>query len=1356
MIHKRLLTVVLLAISAISAQGQTARLYTSGEGLANSYINGIFQDSKGFIWVPTENGLSKFDGMSFTNMRHNPSRQNSLASNTARTVLEDSRGVLWVGTSAGLQILDTEYGTFSKVNLEDWNVPESDQHITDLKEISIKGERRIAAATSGHGIYMIEVDGHEIDHASQNAINKILPSKFLLKTFCDSRNRLWVTSGEGGLAVIDLESLKAVEGIWEDRPADEQDDTFNSLAEDRHTGNIYIGSAGSGLLVWDASNGKIRKSRSRSCDRYSIMSMIPNSIAPRFGERTFLAGIENNGIKLFDAKDESIRDIRISNVPFNTSSWKVHDLMEDSQGNIWVGALQTGLMIIPKSMYGFRHLDFRQSGEGQNDRFCVTAVITDEKRNCLWVGTDGGGILMTDAYGNGIRLSDENSGLSNNSITDLILDKRGTLWAATYLGGIFSYTPERGFRQFRDKASLKSDKIFCLTYSPDEDILYAGTHGSGFSKIDVREEKVLKTWDDDIYKWVSFLTTDSSGLVWIGTYNGALSYDSRADKLSSYELIQNKPTRVNSILESKDGNIWIGTGEGLVCIDRTTRERHLYTQDDGLASDSVAGILEDEDGYLWISTFNGLSRFNQETEEFNSFYHYDGLQENEFNSKAAYKTSTGRMYFGGINGLTSFNPRRVYRTEKDVPPLYLSNLNVMNKDVRYDPMEEEDNILDKQISDATHITLPSSAKIFSMEFSVLEYTNPQKIAYEYMMEGLEKSWNRTLPGSQRATYTNIPPGRYKLKIKAFYEGEPDRFSYRDIEIRILPPWHRSFWACLSYAILGILAILACIEYTHKKRRLKRQSEESEIKELKLQMFTNISHEIRTPLTLVMTPLKKLREEEEKPHLKDLYNLMYRNSLRILRMVNQLLDMRKIDNGQMKLDFMETDIVFFIKDIMQSFDNLAKSRNISFKIESAEDAHSLWIDPDNFDKIIFNILANAFKHTPEGGEITISLNPEQDGQMEIGIENSGENIEERHLPKRFDRFYQADVRDAKTGSGVGLSLAKMLTELHHGRISACNTESGAAFKLAVPEGCAHLSAEELAGTESHKDLYQKREEPFAEEDSRQSNTAFAKSRRKIVLVDDDSEMREYLKLELQNTYNVEVCSNGKEAWAKISTGVPDAVITDLVMEKMDGAELCGKIKKNPGTNHIPVIILTSSTDEESQQRCIESGADRFFTKPISLEILKSAIAGAIMTRETIRNKFSRAINYGFEDIKMTDPDKALTSKVINIIRKNIENSDFSVEDLSREVGMSRVHLNRKLKETMNISPSGLIKSIRLKQAAYLLINNKVNISEVAYKVGFSTHSYFSNSFHDYFGITPKEFTAQYMNCTDEETLKRLFG
>ena len=550
-----------------------------------------------------------------------------------------------------------------------------------------------------------------------------------------------------------------------------------------------------------------------------------------------------------------------------------------------------------------------------------------------------------------------------------------------------------------------------------------------------------------------------------------------------------------------------------------------------------------------------------------------------------------------------------------------------------------------------------------------------------------------------------------------------------------------------------------------------------MKEMKLEMFTNISHEIRTPLTLVMSPLKKMRESELDPERKELFNLMYRNSLRILRMVNQLMDIRKVDNGQMQLHFIETDVVYFTKDLMQAFENLAESRNIDFQIDSRPEAMNLWIDQDNFDKILFNILSNAFKYTPNKGTVKISISdailnvgemPQNIGKyVEFTIENSGEPIEEKHLDKIFDRYYQVGMKDAKIGSGVGLNLAKMLVDLHHGEISVHNTDSGVAFRIRIPVGCLHLTEEEMTKPENNKDLYARNSETYATEHAGNEDvtqevaeevdpTSKDAKKKTIMLVDDDSEMRAYLKLELQNIYNVEACANGKEAWSKISTVIPDAVITDLVMDKMDGAELCEKIKKHPGTNHIPVILLTSATDEHSQHRCIESGADRFFTKLVSLETLKSAISSAIATREMIRNKYSRSIDYGYDSLKINSPDNMLISKVISIIRDNIENPDFGVEELSREVGMSRVHLNRKLKENMNISPSTLIKSIRLKQAAYLLINNKVNISEVAYKVGFSTHSYFSNSFHDYFGMTPKEFMSQYANCTDEETLKRLLG
>ena len=1374
--HFKLITVTILSLISISVFAQKARLYTSAEGLANSHIHDIFQDSKGFIWISTENGLSKFDGMKFSTARFDRTKQNPIASNIARTVFEDSNGVLWVGTSAGLQIYDTQYNTFIKINLEDWSVPDSDQHIISIIEITRNGKRQIIASSSGHGLYILDADSHEIDHDSQNAINKFLPSKFISRTFKDSRNRLWIATDDGGLSIIDIERLEEITGIWASGHSAESKSTVTTFAEDASTGNIYIGTMNSGILVWDAQTGKIRRSKGARKEGYSIMSMIPNNIAPRSGDHTYLIGLENHGIKLYDADTESIREIHFASVPFNTSGWKVHSLMEDNQGNVWVGAVQTGVMIIPKSMFGFRHIDFNKTTNGDIGNISVTSVISDDDRGYLWVGTDGGGIFRTDTQGNSTNLTAENSGISNNSIMSLVMDKRGTIWVATYLGGLYSYTPEKGFRRFREQNLLNTDKVYSLAYSKNEDILYVGTHGNGFAMVDAKGESVLKTWDEDNYKWISNLTIDSAGLLWIGTYDGIMAYDRKIDSFIQYELAEERSIRVNSIFESKDGNIWIGTGEGLIRMDRATKEQKTYTEEDGLANNSVSSILEDDKGFLWISTLNGLSRLNTENDTFKNFHQHDGLQENEFNIRASFKADDGRMYFGGINGLTAFRIERVDRMEMPVPPLYLSNLNVMNKDVKYDPLEGDNNLMDRQISEATMITLPNSARIFSLNFSVLEYTNPRKIVYEYMMEGFDRTWNTTLPGSQTATYTNLPAGRYKMKIKAFYEGKPEVFSYREIGIRMLPPWYLSFWAWISYGILCTMLAMAVLEYRNRRIALKAQQEESEIKEMKLMMFTNISHEIRTPLTLVMSPLKKMRESEQNPRQKELYNLMYRNCLRILRLVNQLLDIRKVDNGQMKLHFLETDVVYFIRDIMQSFDNLATSKNIDFQIKTESDVVNLWIDQGNFDKILFNILSNAFKYTPDNGTVSISIsepianNGILDSRIkeyvEFVIENTGEHIEDKHFGKLFDRFYQVRTRDAAMGSGVGLNLAKMLVDLHHGEISAYNTEIGVAFRVRIPADCSHLTYEEMTKPENHKDLYTKNPSALSREineiesiqalDDNGEKTSKNSKKKSIILVDDDTEMRAYLKLELQNTYNVEVCANGKEAWAKISTSIPDAVITDLVMDKMDGAELCEKIKKNPGTNHIPVILLTSSTDEQSQQRCIESGADRYFTKPISLEMLKSAVASAIATRDAIKSKFSRDIDYGYGDIKMTNSDSQLASKVISIIRKNIENSDFSVEELSHEVGMSRVHLNRKLKETMNISPSNLIKSIRLKQAAYLLINNEVNISEVAYKVGFSTHSYFSNSFHDYFGMTPKEFTAQYMNCTDEEILNKLFG
>lgn len=1371
----RLLFILLAALSCIiPARAQMARMYTSGSGLPNSQIHSIYQDSKGFIWISTENGLARFDGMDFSTFHFNRNSSNSIASDFVLKITEDKHGTYWVGTSAGLQTFDPAYNSFTKIDLKDQEAPLSDQHIADITQVCIGGEDKIIAATSGHGIYVLDPHSHEPDIEKQEIINSGLSFHFISKVYKDSNDRLWISGENEGITVIDLKSASVMEidmsGIGENI-------TVTSFAEDEKTGNIVIGSSSHGILIYEKEGGKIRKVRDANVAQNNVVSLLKNNIAPQYGEATFLAGVENKGIMLFDARTEKLSPLTLPHIPYDTSTWKVHCLIEDNQGNVWVGAYQTGVMVIPKSMYGFEYMPFGSGGyAGQAGAACVTSIAEDRENGHLWVGTDGLGLFRMNEEGETQHFSNMNSSLSNNSIMSIVQDKRGTLWIATYLGGLLSWTPQNGFRQFRDQASLNTIKTVSLEYSEEEDVLYVGTHGYGLSIISLPQEKVIRTFAEDDNKWISNMYIDKAGMLWVGTYNGPMCYDHRVKDLIRFEVDESLKIRVLSFCESSDGKMWIGTGEGLFSFDKPMEDITAYTKANGLPSNVINEIREGNDGNLWISTLNGLSRFNPSNGEFKNYYQYDGLQENEFHAGASCMGQDGKLYFGGIKGLTAFYPHIVDQRTHHVPPLYFSGLRVMNEPVSYDPESGNENILDKHITQAENITLPNDQNMFSLMFSVLEYTNPHKIVYDYKMEGFDVCWNHARGDSRAVTYTNLPAGRYTLKVKAYFEGEDDNFSSREINIRILPPWHRSWWAFIIYAIILILGVMGLIRWRKRGITQKREKEESEIKELKLKMFTNISHEIRTPLTLVMNPLKKMREAESDPKQKELYNLMYRNTLRILRLVNQLLDMRKVDSGQMQLHFLETDVVYFIRDIMKSFDNLAVTKNIRFSITPEIEVTNLWIDQGNFDKIIFNILSNAFKYTPDGGSISIHISSPLGNYgilkgdirefVEFVIENSGSSVDEKHLDKLFDRFYQTDVRNAKEGSGVGLHLAKMLVELHHGDIRAYNTENGMAFAVRIPVGHAHLTADEMTKPTNHKDLYTKSPaDSFEHLNSREDVTYVpsekesekpkqVKSKRNIVLVDDDSEMRAYLKLELQSIYNIETCANGKEAWSKITTTRPDAVITDLRMDGMDGAELCEKVKKNPETNHIPVIILTSSSDENSQQRCIDSGADRYFTKPISLEILKSTIANAISTRDTIRNKYNKEVDYRLSETKMKDSDGLLVNKVIETIRQNMDNSDFTVEDLSREVGMSRVHLNRKLKEVMNVSPSSLIKSIRLKQAAFLLINNKVNISEVAYKVGFSTHSYFSNSFHDYFGMTPKEFVVKYMDCKDEETLNRL--
>jgi len=1184
--HRASLAVVfsILFLTPAVVSAQTARLYDSGTGLPNTQINDLCQAGNGMLWVATNNGLYRFDGINFQEFHNQKDRSGTIGSELVLRVLEDSYGVTWVGTSNGLQIFDPETNTFSDFTLDDSG---RTHYIYGLEEVPVGPERSgILVSASDFGMYFIDGQTHESDTGRRERFSAPEHSSHINALYIDSKNRIWASSEIGGVFVYDPQGYQLLEEMWEGTDQAMRSKAIaHTFAEDPSSGDILIGTSNYGLLIYDAKSGRIRIPSDPSTRSCKVMTLLSGSSFQLPDQRCILVGTENQGLKVYSPDSGKLSPISLPNVPYRTDKWKVHNLMEDNQGNLWVSAYQTGLMIVPQSMFGFRYFSFRQGDWPGEDSSCLTSGARDSQAGCTWVGSDGSGLFRLGYDGRTVNFNSSNSGLPDDSVMGLAIDNQGTLWIATFLEGLVKYTARGGFSRFRDSAKVGTERTFCIEYDPEDNLLYVGTHGNGVVVIDPSAESVAKTVSEGMNQWISTLKFDSSGTLWIGTYDGHWCYNPETGQIFRMDIESTglSNTRVQSIAESKDGIIWMGTGEGLIRLDRVRGEAKVITTRDGLSNNSVSGILEGDDGSIWVSTSYGLSRINQQTGQISRYYESDGLQGNEFRMNALFKSSRGQLFFGGTKGLTAFYPQFVNQKLHDVPPVILTRLRVANHEADFDA-SKENNFLDKHITEATRIVLPYSANSFSLDFSVPEFTNPDRIRYAYRLSRFDDEWKGASRDSRNATYTNLPKGRYTMTVKAYFDGDEENASVRSIEVRVLPPWWLSFWAFLLYASLAAAAIAAGIALHRKNRQQRLQEEESALKEAKLQMFTNISHEIRTPLNLVMSPLRKLMETETDPEQKGNFEMMYRNASIILGKMNDFEESRRLELA------------------------------------------------------------------------------------------AGENAEESDRPAP-----QPEDSDAKA----------------------------------------------------------------------------VKSRRNILLVDENAEMLSYLKMELRKYFNVETCADADEAWAKAVSTHPDAIVTDILTGgSMSGTDLCEKVKHNPGTNLIPVLILTSQWDDATIRRCTESGADRYLVKPVSVELLRTTVQQTISTRETIRNKYINDVPYDYGDITMPSADVRFLPRVVEIIKEHISEPGFGVEELSREVGMSRVHLNRRLKETISISPGNFIKSIRLKQAAYLLVNNKVNISEVAFKVGFSTHSYFSSTFKDYFGLSPKEFVAKYSDDSMKEELDRL--
>lgn len=1353
-------------------KAQTGKFYSTDKELSNSLINAVYQDRKGFIWIATENGPNKFDGTRFSIYRHNATDSTSLKNNYVRTLFEDSRGNFWIGCINGLQRYDRATDNFHELFISRKD-GRKNPHITSIIE---RRNGDLWIATSGQGAISLKKNSNPASFHIETELTDRIGSNYLNVIFEDSRQNLWIATEEKGLYRYSPESkeLKSYKA-----PYHIAGDDVSAICEDAH-GQIFVGTLTKGLFrLSSRQEGNFEPILYQNRMNLNIRTLIIDT------RGKLIIGTDGEGVKEYQPQQDIIVDSEINAGPFDFSKSKVHSLIEDKDHNLWLGIFQKGLILVPGISNKFDYYGYKSIHNNTIGSSCVMAIHTDEQAT-IWIGTDNDGLYAINDQGKQLRHYTHQAG-NPQSVPGTILclyeDSNQELWLGSYFDGLARINKQTGTCQdvtslLQGNLNAGKPKVSCIIEDKNKN-LWVGTYGSGLYKINLPTQHVTyyestRNENDDWSinrlpnDWISYLLEDKEGMIWIGTYKGLAVLNPQTDNFINYKKQNNLLPGyvVYSLLESSNGEIWAGTSEGLVCLNKDRLTPVLFTTADGLPSDIICGLAEDEKKNIWISTHQGISKLNPPEKKFINYYAGDGLQGNEFTRTAVFKDKRGKIFFGGTNGVTAFYPQDITEIKKEMNVL-ITGFHVANRPVKKGDKSGNNVITDTAVMDTEQFTLAYNENTFSIDFSVLEFSNPDRISYQYKIKELGDEWISTQPGTNRVTYSSLKPGKYTFSVQA---RDHNNFSnIRTVTIAITPPWYQTWWAKVIWGCLGALLIYALTMYIlsriRHRQEVMRQKHMEQINEAKLQFFINISHEIRTPMTLIISPLEKLLAEhsEKQP----VYLMIYRNAQRILRLINQLMDIRKLDKGQMHLKFRETDIVGFINDLMQTFNYQAQKKNITFTFEKeleGADSLKVWIDLNNFDKVLMNVLSNAFKYTHEGGNIEVSLKTGHNDAyrsalkdyFEIDITDNGIGIDKNKIEQIFERFYQIDndMTQSNFGTGIGLHLSRSLVELHHGIIKAENREDGQGtrFIIRLPLGSNHLKAEELENPEetgSEPTISQLPKDSIYETEEENKTNEYrkpkAKTRYRVLIVEDDEEIRRYIRSELDSDFRIYECTNGREGLETILKEKPDLVISDVMMPEMDGITLCRKIKQNININHIPIILLTAKSKAEDQIEGLEIGADAYIVKPFNTELLRTTISNLIANRERLRGKLvgEQQVEEKITKIEMKSNDEILMSKVMKTINDHLADPTLNVEMLAANVGMSRVHMHRKLKELTNQSARDFIRSIRLKQAANLLREKNLSVSEVAYATGFSNLSHFSNTFRDFYGISPSEYKEQQM-------------
>lgn len=1315
MSNKTILTTSLLALS-LCANAQFNMLFTSDSDLPNSLVNKIEEDKNSMIWVATEDGLCRYNGSRFVTYRNIPSNPRSLSHNFIRTVCADSVGNVVIGTIGGVQVYNIHTDDFSpRISAE--NIGVAMGNVNSILRLA-DGEFFIG----GTDPFTLHINSKGEISVKKNAFTGKTHDVHRIARTPDGR--IWISRQADGVMYADKDGK-----IHNVRNYDGSEYNFSCLCVG-HDGKLYAGDVESGLYFYNARTKHFDLVHgTEGIIKIRDMKAIPNT------DNVCIA-TDGNGVMFFNIHNHKFVPSHRFDDPFvDISSQKAHSLYVNKHGDIWMALYQKGVFMASHSSAPFGYIGRRsQKYDLIGDR-CVTSIIETKDRK-LWISTDNGGLYgITPDFQNfaKFRVGTGPDDLPP-TIQGLFCDSQGRLWFGSYNRGCGIVNTTTGKAINIPIEGLPGRKTSVYGYAEDKrGTIWAATMGQGIFRYDAaRNIMTFYTYKDGT-RWTNSIFYDSNtDRIYTGTYDGVVWFKPNDPKQTTHHVGESEI--IYSITRLDDHTLAFATSKGVTLLNTTNDQIRSITKKNGLPNSSIYAVQMGNDGHLWLSTSTGLVRFNLKDNTSETFTSRDGLQGNEFYKNASLRSYDGRLWFGGINGITFFYPNRIgERTTKCTTRVVALRANERflgpNQSMGYE-LEPDDNT-------------------FTVEFAALPLYMTHRIAYSYKLD--DGNWE-TLPMPQnRVVFNGVSSGSHVLYTKTIIDGHESEIT--ETPIHIAYPWYLRWWSMLIWlAIFGFVVYTTLLEMRRRRRlhrSIREHQREEEAKEQKLQFFMNIVHDLRTPITLISTPLQKLLSTDHDEERQRLYGTMSRNADRLLRLTDQIMDLRKIDRGKMELNCTDVALSPFVKGVVAYTEDIAQSRRQTLTFTDKTNGRiNVMLDTDCFEKILLNLLSNALKYTPENGSVTVSIDLEPKTDLKAGsdvnlildVVDTGIGIPDEEKRNIFTRFYQVRTNGKFVkGTGIGLNLVKALVELHKGSISVCDNPigKGTQFTVVLPlkTGSTEMATGELLPEEGSESII------AAPNSNGERN--MLKSRKTVLIVDDDDEIRSFLCEEMASIYNVIDCADGKTAYQTLNKERVDIVVSDIMMPEIDGIELCRLIRQNVRISHLPIILLTAKGTDRDRIEGLQATADAYVTKPFNLALLQTLIGNLLMRQEKLRNTFK---GNELPTDQITTPeilsaDEKLLERLVKCINDNLDNPDLTSEYLASEVGLSRVHLYRKLKELTNQSATNYIRNIRLTKAAELLRQKKCSISEVAYLVGYRTPNHFSTAFKELYGVSPSEYVKE---------------